>query len=301
MKPSFYQRHKTAVIVVAVIAVLFIAAQFINNSSFSAGSDTYDQSFNSKATRGARMMAPSMAPSPMETSFDEESSGGAEISLPPENRKLQKTARVDYETSDYGAGKQALENLASAYNGYYTSKDESKETVGDRDYKTFSIQIKVPVASFENAVNDLKRIDGLKSLSVEASDRTDEYADAKAYYDNYVAERDRLKTYFNRSNDVGDLAKLENALVELQIKIDRLGAQLKNIDRVTEYSTIYAQLSEKKEIKESFYEMTKGSVLWANVLTSIDSVIVILSLLSGWIVVALLVWLGYKGVKRLTS
>ena len=208
---------------------------------------------------------------------------------------------MDYETSDYGAGKQALENLASAYNGYYTSKDESKETVGDRDYKTFSIQIKVPVASFENAVNDLKRIDGLKSLSVEASDRTDEYADAKAYYDNYVAERDRLKTYFNRSNDVGDLAKLENALVELQIKIDRLGAQLKNIDRVTEYSTIYAQLSEKKEIKESFYEMTKGSVLWANVLTSIDSVIVILSLLSGWIVVALLVWLGYKGVKRLTS
>jgi len=300
MKPSFYQRHKTAVIVIAVIVALFLAANFMNTSPLSAGSYANDQSYNSKVTRSAKMIAPSMAPSPMEASF-EEAAGSGEVASLPENRKMQKTARVEYETSNYEQGKQTLENLASSYRGYYTSKDENKMTVGDRDYKTFSIQIKVPVASFETAVNDLKRIDGLKSLSIEASDRTEEYADAKAYYDNYVAERERLKTLFDKSNDVGDLARLENVLVELQIKIDRLGSQIKNIDRVTEYSTIYAQLSEKREIKESFYEMTKGSVLWANVLASIDSVIVSLSLLSGWLVVALLVWLGYKGVKRMTG
>lgn len=301
MKPSFYQRHKTGVIVAAVVILLFLAVNFFNFGSQTSAPDTYDQSYNYRATRGTPMMETAMAPSALKTSgggdFDE--NAGSVVSQ--EGRKMEKTAQVEYETSSYDQGKQALENLASRYGGYYTSKNENKETIGDRDYKTFYLQIKVPVSAFETALNDIKQIDGLKSLNIDVSDRTEEYADAKAYYDNYVAERERLKALFNRSNDVGDLAKLENVLVELQIKIDRLGAQLKNIDRVTEYATINAQLREKKEIKESFYEMTKGSVLWANVLTSIDSVVVTLSLLSGWLVVALLVWLVYKGVKRLTG
>lgn len=213
-----------------------------------------------------------------------------------EDRRLQKTASVSLETEKekYDDAKKALEQTPAKYTGYYTDQNERRETYGEKEYRVFSMTLKVPVDQFDTVVADVKTIAQLQSMSMNVYDMTTQYQDTKVYLENYKKERAKLEQLYDRAEKIEDVIRVQDRLTQVQVQIDSYEAQLRNLERTTDYASIYVSLSEKKEIIESYFEMTGIMVLLKNIVLSFDTVFVFLSHIIGWALFGLLGW----GISR---
>lgn len=217
-----------------------------------------------------------------------------------EDRRLQKTASVSLETEKekYDDAKKALEQTPAKYTGYYTDQNERRETYGEKEYRVFSMTLKVPVDQFDTVVADVKTIAQLQSMSMNVYDMTTQYQDTKVYLENYKKERAKLEQLYDRAEKIEDVIRVQDRLTQVQVQIDSYEAQLRNLERTTDYASIYVSLSEKKEIIESYFEMTGIMVLLKNIVLSFDTVFVFLSNILGWAIFGLLGWGIYRWVVR---
>jgi len=226
--------------------------------------------------------------------------GGYDDYYPEEDRKIRKSANVQLEAErdDYETAKLSLEGLVSKNKGYYTSKNENKYQYGDKEYKTFTMTFKVPFDMFESAVSDLRNVAEVKSLNINADDMTTQYNDIKVYLDNYKLEREKLQKLYNNAEEIEDLIMIQERLTQVQRMIDSYESQLKNIERVTDYSTVYVNLQEERDVVDNFYEMTSLREHWRNIVRSFDSFFNFVSNVLGW---AIIIGLGYFGYKKAKS
>ena len=237
------------------------------------------------------------------------SSGGSRPPAPsepgytaPVDRKIRKTANVRLETphKNYESDKNSFEGIISKYGGFYISKQESTSNYGGKDYKTYYVTFKVPVASFDAAIEDVKHIGTLKDMNINADDLTTQYQDTKNYLDNYIKERERLLALYDKAINVGDVVQIESRITEVQRLIDSYQQQLTNLDRQTEYSTITAALSEEKDPIQSFYQMTSLPQHIANIARSFDSLFVFFSSAIAWIIAIIVGIVLYKVYKKMS-
>ena len=284
---QFFEKNRTLFIVLLiVVGAYFVFNTPVRTAQYSlAGNEmAYDRSAGGISSKN---FASSM--------------GDTGAYYPEEQRKIEKiaNAQLEIEPKNYESAKLTLEGIATKYNGYYTAKNEYKQTYGEKEYRTYTLTFKVPVKDFELAIADLKTAADLKSLSINANDMTTQYYDTKAYLDNYKKEKTKLEELYDKADKIEDIIKINERLSQVQSQIDSYQMQLNNIARVTDYSTIYVTLSEEREVIEGFYEMTGLRALWRNVVMSFDNVFVVISNIIGFVVVIGIVWVGYKAVKKI--
>ncbi len=284
---QFFEKNKTLFIVLLiVVGAYFVFNTPVRTAQYSlAGNEmAYDRSAGGISSKS---YAPSM--------------GDTGAYYPEEQRKLEKTAsaQLEIEQKNYESAKLTLDGIATKYNGYYTAKNEYKQTYGEKEYRTYILTFKVPVKDFELAIADLKTAADLKSLSINSDDMTTQYYDTKAYLDNYKKEKTKLEELYDKADKIEDIIKINERLSQVQSQIDSYQMQLNNIERVTDYSTIYVTLSEEREVIEGFYEMTGLRALWRNIVMSFDNVFVFISNIIGFVVVVGIIWIGYKAVKKI--
>jgi hypothetical protein len=70
--------------------------------------------------------------------------------------------------------------------------------------------------------------------------------DLQARLENLRAERDRLRTLYERANTTEDVLAVEERLSDVQTEIERTEAGLQNLERQVAYSTITVHLSEPR-------------------------------------------------------
>ncbi len=292
---NFWEKNKTWIVVLLIIVGaylvitpvgMFNANQFYSGAESSYSKDVATGSGGMDSYRG-------IAPSP--TYSD------ASQYYPEEQRKVEKNAYATLEVEPmlYDSAKVSLDGIAGKYSGYYTDKSENKNAYGDKEYRVFTITIKVPVDKFENAIADLRNVAEVKSLSQNANDMTTQYYDMKAYLDNYKKEKETLLALYNKAIQIDDIIKIQERISQVQSQIDSYQMQLNNIERMTDYSTIRVTMSEKRDQIEGYYEMTGIKQLWGNVIRSFDNVFVTISNLVGFAVAVLILLLGYKVAKRI--
>jgi len=295
---EFYKEHKTTIIVVLIL----VGAYLVFNDGLQGASynlmDSREMYMGDVMPSYSKTAGSAM---PMEMYDDGYVDYEEAAYYPEEDRKIMKTANAQLEVDkkSYDSAKLSLEGLVSKHNGYYTSKNERKTTYGDSDYRTFTMTFKVPVEVFEAAISDLRNVAEVESLNINANDMTTQYMDTLAYLDNYKLEKKKLEELYNRASKIEDLIMVQERITQVQRMIDSYEQQLKNIDRTTDYSTVYVTLSEKRDIIESYYGMTGLRELWRNVLESFDSVFVLISSVLGWAIVIGVGYAGYKGVNKL--
>ncbi|MBI4739081.1 DUF4349 domain-containing protein [Candidatus Woesearchaeota archaeon] len=314
---DFYNTNKGLIWIAAIVLTLFYL--FGSNSVAPFGlSESFDGAFADRAPAmasrqafgGAMMGAPSKAmmtemtsgaeyesyPSPIPPPYPGDEAGY----VPGADKKIRKTGWVQLEVNkeSYETSKSKIELLIGANKGFYISKNEYKTSIGDDlVYRTYSISLKVPVELFDKMISELKEVAEVENINVDASDLTSQYADIKSDLETQKQLKKRVEELLNKAEKIEDIIKLEEKLSEYTQRIDNIQKQLVNIDRQTDYSTITVTLEEKHEVKESFYEFTGLRELVRNVVQSFDSIIVTLSNLIGWIVLALLAFGGYRLYK----
>jgi len=288
MNESFFAKYKIPLVILALVLGYFFFFGYPAESPV-------------ENLSRAGMMEKSIAPSlgMAAPRYAAEMADGAEA-YRQEDRKLQKTASVSLETEKerYDGAKKALEQTPEKYSGYYTDKNERRETYGEKEYRVFSMTLKVPVDQFDNAVGDVKTVANLSSMSMNVYDMTTQYQDTKVYLENYKKERAKLEQLYDRAEKIEDVIRVQDRLTQVQVQIDNYEAQLRNLGRTTDYASVYVTLSEKKEIIESYFEMTGIKVLVKNIVLSFDTVFVFLSNIVGWALFALLGWGVYRWAVR---
>ncbi|MBI5398368.1 DUF4349 domain-containing protein [Candidatus Woesearchaeota archaeon] len=313
---DFYNANKGLIWIAVIVLVLFYVFGTSNSVPFRP-SESFGDGFSEGAQAGAVrqafggvmgaqskvMMADAnleQYPSPIPPPYPGDESGY----VPGADKKIRKTGwlALEVEKDQYESAKNKIETIIGQNKGFYISKNEYKTAVGDAlTYRTYQTVLKVPVEAFDATISELKNAAEVKNLNIDASDLTSQYYDIKSDLETQKQLKKRVEELLNKAEKIEDIIRLEEKLSEYTQRIDNIQKQLVNIDRQTDYSTITVTLEEKHEVKESFYEFTGLRELVRNVVQSFDSIVVTLSNLIGWIVLALLVFGGYRLYKTMMA
>lgn len=228
---------------------------------------------------------------------------GYEVGYTEAEKRIRKTAylNLEVEKESYDDGKKQIESIIDQNEGFYISKNEYKDSWQNAEYRTYFVSFKVPKENFDSAIEQLKKTARLQNINIQAEDLTTYYEDLDAELESEKAVKKKIQDLLDKATEIEDIIQIEEKLSEIQKRIDDIQRQLINIERQTEYSQISITLQEKRDIPSAIEEMTGIKELIRNAIKSFDSLFVLISRLFGYAVAVLIIWLGYKGYKKIRS
>jgi hypothetical protein len=114
--------------------------------------------------------------------------------------------------------------------------------------KDQSVQIKVPSASFREAMTKIEAIGGVTGRSVTADDVSEEFHDLEVRLGNLRATRTRLQDFLAKANGIQDLLTVERELERVALEIDRIEGRLELLRTRASMSVISVALTAKPKV-----------------------------------------------------
>lgn len=292
-------------VVVAFIIIISIAGSMIPESAPSDGGET--------ASRMARFGA---VPAPAPNVMTELAAPGMEKSTASAAVNLEKSADVsrvikignlDLMVEDITKTITQITMLAAAKNGFVESSSIQDPGAGSR---TAWLSVRVPVKFFESSLTEFKKLAAVVlNESTQGQDVTMEYIDLEANIKNFKAEEESYLNLMKKTGSVEEILAVTRQLAEVRGRIERLEAQKRYLENLTDMSTISIQLTEKTRVQIPARTWQPLEVLRQSLRDLVESlqglvdfairfVIAIVGLLLPIVVfVGLVIWLGWKAVK----
>lgn len=160
----------------------------------------------------------------------------------PSARMLIKTASMELESEDPEAAADKIVVIVESYGGYVAKLSSS-----GREKKSVSMIVKVPEATFYQVLEEIRRVGEVVNEEINVQDVTEQYVDLEARLRNLRAEEEWLLAAVDKAESVQDLLMIEKELWRVRGEIERIEAQLKNLERMVSYSTISIWIRAPKE------------------------------------------------------
>ena len=238
------------------------------------------------------------APSPEGFLYDE--AIAAEV-----DQKIIKTGSLDLVVDHADESLTTVETLAEGKGGYVQTS-----TIQEHEDGTLSgyVTIRVPAEQFDTTIEELKGLAiVVERETTSAEDVTEQYIDLAARLKNAQAQETRYVEILDVAKTVEEILQIEAALGNIRGYIESLQGQLNYLDSLTGFSTITISLSEEPVITVGGKEFRPGTTVKeaAQAVVAIAQALVAAII---WIVIggigigvplALIVWLGWKGITRL--
>lgn len=286
--------------IVGAVVVLTVVALVAQNSgliqSFGSASNGYDESeyvrgdyavSESKAMDN-RQASPSEMDSTASTTAAPEpakpgmSTGGGYAKMKAElkdyvsltKQMLNKNGTLTIESDDPMAASQKCSDVAMRFGGDILNTNTSYYGSS----ATVTMTLRVPVATFEKAINEIQKVGKVTSINTSAEDVTSEYI-------NLDASRKTKEKMIKQLNSLLDNARNEEAMVQMYEKIaqyeqelESIVGQQKYLEGMTSYSRINLTISKPGETvtypeDNDFLEALK--VIWKAFLTAMLWILVI--------------------------
>ena len=166
------------------------------------------------------------------------SSPGQSIVVGP---ALIKTAAIDLRSDDIQAIIDKVYGLALTTGGRVDSEQTSTDDEGTVDHSR--IQLRVPVAKFDDAVSRIYNLarDHTKDTSTE--DVTARLADVTSRVESARASITQLRQLFDRATGLGQIIRLERELSSREANLEALEAQQRSLAAQTAMSTILVTIA----------------------------------------------------------
>jgi len=114
--------------------------------------------------------------------------------------------------------------------------------------KDQSVQIKVPSASFREAMTKIEGIGGVVNRSVTADDVSEEFHDLEVRLGNLRSTRTRLQDFLGKANGIQDMLTVERELERVALEIDRIEGRLEFLRTRAAMSVISVALTAKPKV-----------------------------------------------------
>jgi hypothetical protein len=111
--------------------------------------------------------------------------------------------------------------------------------------KDNSVQIKVPSASFRDAMTKIDALGAVTNRSVTADDVSEEFHDLEVRLANLKATRARLQEFLAKANGIGDMLTVERELERVAQEIDRMEGRLEFLRTRAAMSVISVAITAK--------------------------------------------------------
>ena len=256
--------------VLLVILCLLLIISITNNGNIPRPYSTYAMNdvMDGAYAKGMAMTMPESSRSfATESAFYDDS--GSEY-----GEKIDKRGyiHVEVEPNVYDQKITQARSTLLSFKGYIHNENEYTNIYNEKKYRTTSFTIKVPVESFDSLYTELKGFGEIQSANFYLNDKTSQYYDVKAYYEQYVAQKDKILSLLDRAEDIKDVLEIEKHLTEIQMNIDRYQRQLNSIEKVTDYSTITFTVNEKIPVSSQLY-IVKGKEIAQGFVNSFNNAI----------------------------
>jgi hypothetical protein len=154
---------------------------------------------------------------------------------------LIKTAAIDLKSNDIRAVVDKIYGLALTTGGRVDSEQTSTDDKGTVDHSR--LQVKVPVAKFDDAVAQIYDMGTDQTKETSTEDVTAKLADVTSRVESAKASIEQLRQLFDQANALGQVIRLERELSEREADLEALQAQLRSLSAQTTMSTILVTIS----------------------------------------------------------
>lgn len=176
------------------------------------------------------------------------------------DQKYEKIARLQTRSDDFPADEQALRGTIGAHGGLI--QHEARSGLGaDRQ-----LQLAVGVAptSFDTFLADARAIGVVRSLTVQKTDKTNDYRELQAQRASLEKTRSSLRKLQGTGDRLDDAIRLEERILEIEERIQRLGISLGEFDVENEFCTVMLTLTERAAPATGipFWQRAKVALEW---------------------------------------
>jgi Domain of unknown function (DUF4349) len=161
--------------------------------------------------------------------------------VPRIGQDIVKTARLSVEVTR-GGFDDAFDR-ASVVAGTYGGFVESSSTEGVKS-KRGSLTIRVPAATFEDAMHDLRAIGTVQRQSISGRDVTAQFVDLEARLRNFETQEKVLLGLLSKATTIEGTLRVQRTLSDVQLRIEELTGERRVLANRTELSTIDVDLFE---------------------------------------------------------
>ena len=220
------------------------------------------------------------------------------------DRKVIKTA---YLTIEVGEGKfeKALFDLTrlADNNGGFVSNTQSYSDA-DGKLTSGSITIRIPHDKYNSALDTIKDMGTVESITVSGQDVTQEYTDLESRLRNLSAQEEILLALMAQSEDVGDSIEVQRELSYVMEQIEIIKGRMNYLDNMVSFSTIEVYMHEPEPITTSsgwgFVEALKKGLRGA--VTVFNGILIFLiaasPILAIIAIILVIIWLIVRSRRR---
>lgn len=161
--------------------------------------------------------------------------------LPVLGAQIVKTAEVSVvvERDSFTEAFDSASLVASRYGGFV----QSSSTHGVKS-RSGSLSIRIPAASFDLALKDLRSLGRVDRLSISGQDVSAQFVDLEARLRTWQAQEVVLLRLMNQANSVSATLPVQRELQDVQLRIEQITGQLRALEDRTDMSTISVSLRE---------------------------------------------------------
>lgn len=154
--------------------------------------------------------------------------------------RVVKTATIELSVSDKRVTKvaDATSSLASSLGGFVASTQRSS---GDGTSATLTIR--VPAASFDNALRELRKLGKVSNEELGGQDVTGQLVDLDARIRSLRAQEQALNALLAKANTVGETLQVAQAAGDVRTQIEQLAAQQQTLADQADFATITAHIA----------------------------------------------------------
>lgn len=180
----------------------------------------------------------------------EPAEGVAETPEVSSQRKLIKTVSMSVETKEFDALMSAAESRLQSFGGYIESSDiyNGSAYSGYRSSRNASMVLRVPQNRLEEFLQEMSDIGNVTRRSDSVEDVTLAYVDMESHRDALRTEQTRLLELLEKAESLEDVLTIEERLTSVRYQLESMESQLRTMDNQVDFSTVYLEVSEVREL-----------------------------------------------------
>ncbi|NQX36497.1 DUF4349 domain-containing protein [Herbiconiux sp. VKM Ac-2851] len=231
---------------------------------------------------------------------------GSGESLAESDQSVITTGWITITVDDPAAATDDAVALVASLDGRIDSR--SQQAGSDDQQASSQLTIRVPADSVDKAVDGLRELGDVESVSISTSDVTLQVRDLDAQISALEASVDRLLDLVGSAATTADLIELETAISDRQGQLDSLKSEKQYLSDQIDYSTLTLDLQQKGALPSAvpgdFWSGLAAG--WASLVAAASGFLVLVGVLIPWLlplaviaaIVLLIVALVRRGSRR---
>ena len=172
-------------------------------------------------------------------------------------RKLIRTVHLDVETMEFDKLLSYVKEKTAELGGYVENMDiyngstfygGSYYGTGYRDYRNGSLTLRIPKDKLDGFITIVEDNSNITNRSEKEVDVTLDYVDLDSHKAVLLAEQERLLALMEQAENIDEIIMLESRLSEIRYQIESMESQLRTFDNKVDYSTVYLNIDEVREL-----------------------------------------------------